>query len=82
MFSMGPLLARDNDHGVSGAEPERTTRYQKLIVRPNGIGYCRSHRNRPKACAYSEENKRSGDASTPHGIPGGRQVIPKECGHT
>ena len=50
MFSMGLLLARDNDHRVSGAEPERTAGYPKLIVRPNGIGYCRSHRKRPKAC--------------------------------
>ena len=52
MFSMGLVLARDNDHGVSGAEPKHTTRYRELIVRPNGIGYCRSYRNRPKACVY------------------------------
>jgi len=53
MFRMGLVLARNNDHGVSGAAPERITRYRKLIVRQNGIGYHRSHRNRPKACAYS-----------------------------
>ena len=82
MFSMDHVLARDNDHGVSGAKPERTARYQKLIVRPNEIGYRRSYRNRHKACAYpGGVNKRSRDASTPHGIPGGLQVILKECGH-
>ena len=52
MFRMGPVLAWDNDHGVSGAEPKRTAKYRELIVRPNGIGYCKSHRNRPKTCAY------------------------------
>ena len=62
MYSMGPVLARDNDHGISGAEPERTARYQGLIVRPNEIGYRRFHRNRFKTCAY------------PGGIIGGVEV--------
>ena len=52
MFSMGPVLAQNNDHGVSGTEPECTARPQELIVRSNGIGYYRSYRNRLKACAY------------------------------
>ena len=52
MFSMGPILARDNDHGVAGAESERTARYGELIICPNRIGYRKSHRNRPKTCAY------------------------------
>jgi len=30
MFSMGPVLAWDNDHGVSDTEPECTTRHQEL----------------------------------------------------
>ena len=52
MFGMGPVLARDNDHGVSDAKPEHTAKHQELIVRPNGLDYSRSHRNKLKACAY------------------------------
>ena len=51
-----------------------------LIVRLTGIGYHKSHRNRPRACAYAAGiNRRDSGTSTPHGIPGGRQVIPQEC---
>ena len=80
MFNMGPVLARDNDHGVSGAEPECTARYRELIVCPNGIGYRRSHINKPKVIP-GRNNRRSRGVSTLHGIPGGRQVIPQVCGH-
>ena len=32
MFRMGPVHARDNGPGVSGAEPERTVRYRDLFT--------------------------------------------------
>jgi len=31
MFGMGPVQAGDNGLGVSGTEPEHTTRYQVLL---------------------------------------------------
>jgi len=31
MFRMGPVHARDNGPGVSGAELKRTTRYRDLL---------------------------------------------------
>ena len=81
MFRMGPVHARDNGPGVSSAEPERTARYWDLLHTLTGIGYRRFHKNRPRACAYpTGTNRRSRGAGTPHGIPGGRQVIPQECG--
>jgi len=72
MFRMGPVHARDNGPGVSGAEPERTDRYWDLLYARTGIEYRRSHRNRPRVYAYSAGINRSRGASTPHGIPGGR----------
>ena len=75
---MGLVLALDNDNGVSVAEPERTARYQDLLYARTGVGYHRSCRNMLRACAYPAGiNKRSRGASTPHRIPGGRQVILK-----
>jgi len=82
MFRMGPVLVRDNGPGVSGAEPECTARYKDLLYARTGIKYHRSHRNKRRACVYPAGiNRRSRGASTPHGIPGGRQVIPQVCGH-
>jgi len=78
---MGSVHAQDNDSGVSGAEPEHTTRYWDLLYAQRGIEYRRSHRNRPRACAYPAVINRSRDASTPHGIPGGRKEIPQVTGH-
>ena len=52
MFRMGPAHAEDNGPGVSGAEPERTARYQDLLYAQRRIRYHRSHKNRPRACAY------------------------------
>jgi len=46
-----------------------------------GIEYHRSDRNRLRACAYPVRINRSRVVSTPHGIPGGRQVIPQVCGY-
>jgi len=82
MFKMGYVHARDNGPGVSGSEPERTARYRDLLYARTGIGYHRSHRNRPRDCTYPAGiNRRSRGASTPHGIPGDRQVIHEVCGH-
>ena len=82
MFRMGPVLARDNNHGVSGAEPERIAKYQDLLYAQTGIRFHRSHRNKHKACACRARiNRRSMGASTPHGIPSDRQVISQVCGH-
>ena len=82
MFRIGPVHARYNGLGVSGAELERTARYRDLSYARTGIGYRRSHRNNSRACAYPVGiNRRSLDASTPHGIPGGRRVIPQVCAH-
>jgi len=82
MFRMGPVHVQDNGPGVFDAEPEHAARYRHLLYARTGIEYHRSHRNRSKACAYSAGINRSRGASTPHGIPGGRQVIPQVCGHT
>ena len=82
MFRMGHVLAQNNDHGVSDTEPERTARYRDLLYARIGVGYHRFHRNRPRACTYlAEINRRSMGASTPHGSPGGRQVISQVYGH-
>ena len=81
MFSMGPVLARDNDHGVSDAEPERTAGYQKLIIHSNRIGIADPIEIGLGFAHSGRSNRRSRGASTPHGLPGGRQVIPKECDH-
>ena len=37
MLRMGPVHARDNGQGVSGAEPERTARYQDLLYARTGM---------------------------------------------
>jgi len=82
MSSIGPIHALDNGPGVSGAEPERTARYQDLFYTRIGIGYRRSHRNRSRICAYPAGiNRKSRGASIPHRIPGGGQGIPQVCGH-
>ena len=82
MFRMGPVHARDNGPRVSGAEPECIARYRDLLYTRIGIGYCRFHRNWPRACAYPAGiYMRSRGASTPHGITGGRQVIPQVYDH-
>jgi len=82
MFRMGPIHAQDNGQGVYGTEPECTARYRDLLYTRTGIGYHRSHRNRPRACAYPTGiSRKSRGASTPHGIPGSHQVIPQVCSH-
>jgi len=81
MFRMGPIHARDNGPGVSGAELECTARYRYLLFARIGIKYRRSYINRLRACAYFVGINRSRGARTPHEIPGGRQMIPKVCGH-
>ena len=82
MFRIGPVFARDNDHGVSGVEPERIARHRDLLYAQIGVGYYRSHKNRPRTCSYPTGiNRRSRGASTPHEIPSGRQVIPQVYGH-
>ena len=52
MFRMGLVHARDNILGVSGAELERTASYRDLLYAQKEIGYRRSHKDRPRACAY------------------------------
>ena len=82
MLRMGPVLARVNDHGVSGAEPECTARYQDILYARTEVGYRRSRKNRPRAYAYlAGINMRSMGASMPHGVLGSRQVIPEEYRH-
>ena len=46
-FRMGPVHARDNGQGVSGADLERTARYRDLLYARAGIGCHYSHRNKP-----------------------------------
>ena len=83
MFRMGPVHAWDNSPGASGAEPECTARYRDLLYARTGVGYRRSHRNRPRGYAYlAAINIRSKGASIPHEISGGRHVNSQECGHT
>ena len=53
MISMGPVHARDSSLGLSSAEPERTARYRDLLRARTGIAYCRSHKNRPRACGHA-----------------------------
>jgi len=66
MFRMGLVHARDNGPGVSGAVSERTARCHDLLYARIGIGYRRSHKNRPRACAHPVEiNMRSRGASIP-----------------
>jgi len=61
MFRMGLVHTRDNGLGVSGAEPERTSRNRDLLYARTGIAYRISNRNRPRTCAYlAGINKRSG----------------------
>jgi len=81
---MGLVHAWDNGLGVSGAEVERTARYRDISYAQTWVGYRRSRGNKPRACAYpvgKRKNRRGKGVSTPHGSPGGRQVIPQECGH-
>jgi len=74
---MGPIFFWDNDHRVSGAEPEHVARYRDLLYAQIGVGYRKSRRNSHRACAYPAGiNRWRTGASTPHGIPGSRQVIP------
>jgi len=55
MFRMSPVHARDKGQGVSGIEPERTTRYQNLLYARIGIGCHRSHRNRPTGLWHTRQ---------------------------
>ena len=82
MFRMGPVHAQDNGSRVYGTEPECTARYQDLFYARIGIGYHKSHRNSPRACAYlTGLDRRGRGASIPYRIPGGYQVIPQDSGH-
>ena len=79
---MGPVLARDNDQGVSGAELECTARYRDLLYVIIGAGYRCSHRNRPRGLLrIRKEVRRAGVPAYPTETLGGLQDESQECGH-
>ena len=66
MLRMAPVHAQDNGQGVSGTEPERTSRYQDLLYARTGIGCHHSIGIGPGAYGTTGRQGSRG-ASTPHG---------------
>jgi len=67
IFRIVSVHAQDNGLGVSGAELERSARYQDLLYARTVIGCHRSHRNRPRGLWHTrQEIRRSRGVSKPH----------------
>jgi len=83
MFKMGPVLSRDNDQRVSGAELECNTRYRDLFYVRIGAGCRYSHRNRPRGLLQTpKEVKGLGIPACPTETLGGLEDESQDCDRT